>query len=212
MPRRRAKRTAVEVDRRITQLMADYSAEQILSELERAATAGELDAKVPGLRTIQRRVAELRSAINAKRVEDAWSPATDETGEPALALEILGAVIRSSGAAITQISRANALRATNLARALPDLDLGGVWMLTVEYERRDHDKMPTTDLDGLLALSPWKTGAGWAIYERVTAMVRESGVGTPALPAAPESIVWYLKMATSGASKANADSQTDSQE
>jgi len=142
-------------------------------EIQRALDVDEqYDGRVPkNIRTIRKYANQVRPSFISLPVaaSDQWNPAEDRTGNPVLVLAMLRELIEWTSGSITQISHENAARVVTLAPVVQDLTFQDLWLLVVQYEERKAAGEGTDDLDALLALAPWRSGAdGWAAYERRT--------------------------------------------
>src|SRR2546421_85845 len=102
MTTRRRRQVPIDVQLEIEKLAGEgFGGKAILEQLERAE---QFAVRLPDVRTVQRIVSDLKIAADAASgapVTDPWTAADDQTGEPAVVLELLGALIkRTSGSPI----------------------------------------------------------------------------------------------------------------
>lgn len=164
MTRSRGRQVDVEIKDRIDELMlAHFSAPAILRELDRLKTAGELTGQVPGLRTIQRLMAEIK-----KRDQSGpWSFGDSAELDSAPVLDALAAILVDSAGRIQSVTRREAELITRVARARPEIPPDDQWRIARQYIARAEQGEEATDLDILLALAPWRSDEARVRYSKL---------------------------------------------
>lgn len=166
---------------------------QIEGELGKA---GIRHAEWPSRRTIQR-------TVQAVRVEDRsgpWSLADATDDEAQLILPILRAYLNLTSLRPVRSSRdlfitkAEARWIVKVQRAAPGLHVVNVYRLVRAYLAREVRRLPTYDLDALLAFEPWddepRTRSDGVPY--LTRETYEKGVREGWIPAAPRFLMQEL--------------------
>jgi hypothetical protein len=123
-----------------------------LKDRVKAGDAGFSEDRIPTLRTLQYWAREIPS----RKTSDRWSFADDNTGEPAMVLETLAAVIDYTSGAVTSFEVAEAEFIARLGRAFPDLPPLDRWQIAILYVVRLERGKPTDDIDAYLAFAPWR--------------------------------------------------------
>lgn len=152
MPRR-PRRLDLSVERQIAALAASgCSAPAIHRELERLDRAGELGGRLPGLRTVQRRLDDMAPHDPS----DPWTFGEMDGEDARLVLDALAAAVNRTDGRIRAVSKAEADLIVKVARAAPDLPAAYQWRIARMYAARRSNAAPTDDLDALLAFAPWR--------------------------------------------------------
>jgi hypothetical protein len=143
----------------------DWSPARILHYLEDLKRQGKLKGRLPNRRTVERRW----KARQPKTPTAPWS-LSDAPGDDArLVLETIGCLIEYTAGTRSGVAVAEAAWIVRLGRAAPELSPMERWHLAQEYLERESEKVPTDDLDALMALAPWRGEDGWERYTRAAA-------------------------------------------
>lgn len=147
---------------------AGWSPSQVLQKLQSDLPPDE----VPNIRTIERVMKEDLTAD----LSDPWTPAS-AAGNLAAISEVLGEVIDRTDARVHRLSEGEAEWVERVHGIAPDAPPWQTYLLAREYVLRTGKGEPTTDLDGLLALAPWRRKQlGWQRYK---GLVEQGFPGVP---------------------------------
>jgi hypothetical protein len=139
----------------------DLSPKEILDRVVR--TNPELKI---GLRTVQRKVHDLRAARAAGEI---WTLSPSDDDDAPLVLRSLVWRLRISRGRGRTLSRETARWIAAVARAVPDLHPWSVYRVARQYMERSAAGKSTEGLDIYLALGPWRDDDARAEYEALIA-------------------------------------------
>ena len=161
--RRSRQRWPIKVDEMISELADDddLSPKEILDRVVR--TNPELKI---GLRTVQRKVHDLRAARAAGEI---WTLSPSDDDDAPLVLRSLVWRLRISRGRGRTLSRETARWIAAVARAVPDLHPWSVYRVARQYMERSAAGKSTEGLDIYLALGPWRDDDARAEYEALIA-------------------------------------------
>ncbi|MFC1938524.1 hypothetical protein ACFLWH_02615, partial [Chloroflexota bacterium] len=144
-------------------------------------TSQEKRSRLPTIRTIQRIVKE----VAIPDTSGTWSVADSEGEDARLVLDILAFLISSAIGILKgnfSITKREAQWIIRIRKAAPDAPDLIVWALIELYIRRETNGITdNADLDGYLALTPWRDNDCFRLYKRLVAKGK-----IPKLP------LWYL--------------------